>query len=60
MEVLIGDLTEQIARGVSLSLLNINLLSVAALKPRPSFCQDMLKAFGVSPEKGWPRQEPIN
>lgn len=39
MEVLIEDLTEQIVQGVSLSLvlLNINLLSVAALKPLPSF-----------------------
>lgn len=48
MEVLVEDLTEQIAWGVShlLLLFNINLLSVAASKPLPRFCQDMLKAFG--------------
>lgn len=49
------DLTEQIVRGVSLIFQSER--AARSLSPAVS---GLVRSSGVSPEKGWPRQEPSN
>lgn len=63
MEVLIEDLTEQIAYGVSLTFsfpFKHKPAVCCCIEASPFALSRHVKSFWISPEKEWPRQELIN